>query len=232
MIKKEVNKKFNINRMDAHHKLYTSLAIAAVCFAAVFGKVSGPVLFMITWLTYAASSLTLSGLTIFNVHPADLHREAHAQDSSRTIVFGFAIFASLASLLAILILLKSTSANDPSQLTLHVLLSLACVVSSWILVHTIFTFRYAHFYYCDIDSDEDGKNLKPGGLQFPGDNKPDYLDFSYFSFVIGMTFQVSDVQITSKNIRRLALMHGLLSFAFNTIIVALSINIVAGLMQK
>jgi uncharacterized membrane protein len=232
MVKMTIKNKFNINRMDAHHKLYASLALAAICFAAAFGRFSGPVLFMITWLTYALSSLTLSALTIFNVHPADFHREAHAQDSSRTFVFGFAIFASLASLLAILILLKGTSSNNPGQLTLHVLLSLACVVSSWILVHTIFTFRYAHFYYCDIDRDEDGQNPKPGGLQFPDDEQPDYLDFSYFAFVIGMTFQVSDVQISSKKIRRLGLLHGLLSFAFNTIIVALSINIVAGLIQK
>ncbi|NHA05611.1 DUF1345 domain-containing protein [Mucilaginibacter sp. HC2] len=225
-------KKFNINRVDANHKVYVSLGLAAICFFSTLGSISGSVHFMVTWLTYAVASLTLSGLTIFNIHPADVHREAHAQDSSRTIVFVFAVFASLASLLAILVLLRSTGGDTTQRLTLHVLLSLACVVSSWVLVHTIFTFRYAHFYYCDIDQDADGKNLKPGGLQFPDEDKPDYLDFSYFSFVIGMTFQVSDVQITSKKIRRLALMHGLLSFSFNTVIVALSINVVAGLMQK
>lgn len=218
--------------MDAHHKLYVSLAVAAICFVVSYGRFAGSVHFMVTWLAYAITTLTLSGLTIFNVHPAELHREAHAQDSSRTLIFTFAIFASLASLLAILLLLKSNSANDTGQITLRVLLSLACVISSWILVHTIFTFRYAHFYYCDIDNDEDGKRSKPGGLLFPAEAKPDYLDFSYFSFVVGMTFQVSDVQITSKRIRRLALMHGLLSFTFNTVIVALSINVVAGLMQK
>jgi uncharacterized membrane protein len=227
-----MNKKFNINRMDAHHKLYASLAVAAICFVVTLGLFSGPVHFMVTWLAYSASTLTLSGLTIFNIHPADVHREAHAQDSSRTLVFAFAVFASLASLLAILILLKSTSTGNKEQLTAQVLLSLCSVVCSWVLVHTIFTFRYAHFYYCDIDEDADGKNPKPGGLQFPDDDKPDYLDFAYFSFVIGMTFQVSDVQINSKRIRRLALMHGILSFSFNTIIVALSINVVAGMMQK
>jgi uncharacterized membrane protein len=92
--------------------------------------------------------------------------------------------------------------------------------------------RYAHFYYCDMDGNDEGKVLKPGGLEFPGDDEPDYLDFAYFSFVIGMTFQVSDVQITSKRIRRLSLMHAILSFAFNTIIVALSINIISGLIGK
>lgn len=76
------------------------------------------------------------------------------------------------------------------------------------------------------------KKQKPGGLEFPNEKKPDYLDFTYFAFVIGMTFQVSDVDITSKRIRRLAWMHGVLSFAFNTIIVALTINIISGLVQK
>lgn len=223
---------FNIYRMDAHHKLYVSLAVAAMCFVLTTGRFSGPIHFMVTWLVYAATTLTLSGLTILNVHPAQISRDAHDQDSSRTLIFGFALLASLASLFAILILLKSTSAGDKDQMTVQILLSLASVVSSWVLVHTIFTFRYAHFYYCDIDQDADGKNPKPGGLQFPEEDQPDYLDFCYFSFVIGMTFQVSDVQITSKRIRRLALMHGLLSFSFNTIIVALSINVVAGLMQK
>jgi uncharacterized membrane protein len=77
-----------------------------------------------------------------------------------------------------------------------------------------------------------GRKEKPGGLEFPGNEEPAYMDFVYFSFVIGMTFQVSDVQITSKRIRQLAWIHGVLSFAFNTFIVALSINIIAGLIQK
>lgn len=71
-----------------------------------------------------------------------------------------------------------------------------------------------------------------GGLAFPNDPEPDYLDFAYFSFVVGMTFQVSDVQITSSQIRRLALLHGLLSFGYNTVIVALSINIISGFIKK
>jgi uncharacterized membrane protein len=224
--------KIGITRLDAHHKLYVSLTLAAIAFFAVNHQVAGATQFMVCWLTYAASSLTLSLLTILNVHPAAMHQDAHAQDSSKTLVFLFAVFASIASLFAIVILLKNGVGSDGKQLTMHVLLSIACVISSWVLVHTIFTFRYAHFFYCDMEDGSDSKTFKPGGLDFPNENKPDYLDFAYFSFVIGMTFQVSDVQITSKRIRRLALLHGLLAFAFNTVIVALSINVVAGLVQK
>ena len=94
-------------------------------------------------------------------------------------------------------------------------------------MHTIFTFHYAHLYYFkNMDDTTEGKPL-----DFPGKTKPDYLDFAYFSFVIGMTFQVSDIEIPSRTIRRTVLAHSLLSFALNTFVVALTINLIAGLRQ-
>jgi uncharacterized membrane protein len=90
----------------------------------------------------------------------------------------------------------------------------------------MFGMRYAHTYYGDNESSD----APVGGLEFPGDTSPDYRDFAYFSFVIGMTCQVSDVQITSKSLRTLALIHGILSFCFNTVILALTINTVSGLL--
>jgi uncharacterized membrane protein len=90
----------------------------------------------------------------------------------------------------------------------------------------MFAMRYAHAYYGDGKSGD----KHAGGLEFPSDDTPDYLDFAYFSFVIGMTCQVSDVQITAKSLRTLALIHGILSFCFNTIILALTINTVSGLL--
>jgi uncharacterized membrane protein len=97
---------------------------------------------------------------------------------------------------------------------------------SWIMVHTVFTFHYAHMYY---DVPDEGSSKISGGLDFPGEKEPDYIDFAYFSFVIGCTFQVSDVEISSRKIRRMALLHGLLSFGLNTFVVALTINLIAGL---
>lgn len=223
---------FSLTRLDAHHKLYASLVLATICFFVIKDSMSASTQFMVCWLTYSVSSLILSALTIFNVHPEVMHQDAHAQDSSKTLVFLFALFAAIASLFAIVILMQNSRTNGAGQLTLHVLLSLACVISSWLLVHTIFTFRYAHFFYCNVEKEDVKDEIEPGGLEFPKENEPDYVDFLYFSYVIGMTFQVSDVQISSKAIRRLALLHGLLAFAFNTVIVALSINIIAGLIQK
>jgi len=109
--------------------------------------------------------------------------------------------------------------NDKSQKQ-YVGLAIGAIASSWILVHTVFTLRYAHLYY--------GNDIKqkkpPGGLDFPNEPEPDYLDFAYFSFVIGMTSQVSDVAIGAKTMRRTALAHGVLSFGFNAIIIALTVG--------
>ena len=95
-------------------------------------------------------------------------------------------------------------------------------------MHTIFGFHYAHLYYGD-DTNDSTRHAE--GLEFPGEKKPDYLDFAYFSFVIGMTFQVSDTAVHSRSIRRLVLLHGLISFGLNTFVVALTINLIAGLLK-
>lgn len=138
---------------------------------------------MVIWLAYCVISLTLSWITILSSHPSEVKHEVHAQDSSRTVIFLFAVTASFVSLFAILILLKGSSESaSQKDLTGHILLSLASVISSWALVHTIFTLRYAHLFYCDIDHDDKGKNQKPEGLEFPNEKEPDYLDFTYFFF--------------------------------------------------
>jgi len=94
------------------------------------------------------------------------------------------------------------------------------------MTHVTFAFRYAHEYYA---RDQGGPEAD-GGLDFPAEKHPDYFDFLYFSLVLGMTFQVSDVQITSRKLRRVAALHGLMSFLFNTVIVALTVNNAAGLL--
>ena len=108
----------------------------------------------------------------------------------------------------------------------HLVLAILAVATSWLLVHTMFALHYAHYYYGD-DPSRAGDDER-GGLAFPGGGPPDYWDFFYFSFVVGMTCQVSDVQVTSRGMRRLTLTHGVLSFFFNTGLLALAVNIIAG----
>lgn len=112
--------------------------------------------------------------------------------------------------------LRTTKHADSLQIALAV----CSLVLAWLFMNTLFALHYAHEFYGDIGSEH-------GGLDFPGNADPDYWDFVYFAFVIGMTFQVSDVQIDSRVIRRVALAHAVIAFFFNVIVIALSVNIVA-----
>ena len=222
-----------INRLDAHHKLSIALLFGLLAVALTVSAVDKPVSWMIGWLVYSAVHLGLAWVTILSSHPADVRREVDGQDSSRVVISLFVVAASFVSLFAILYLLHAAGKTASwSELTLHFVISFSCIVCSWILVHTIFTLRYAHLYYRTAKDDRDGRKQQRRGLDFPDETEPDYLDFTYFSFVIGMTFQVSDVTISSREIRRLALVHALLSFVFNTLLVALTINVVSGLIQS
>jgi uncharacterized membrane protein len=217
-------------RLDAHYRLLISLAVSAIVFFCFRADVTVPSLILITWIGCALTVILLDWIIIFSSHPREVRKIAKLQDSSRTFLFVFIITASVVSLGAILFLLKSTKGLSDADKTGHIFLAITAVFISWWLLHTIYALRYAHLYYSTgIDAD-DPKST--GGLDFPGNGQPEYLDFVYFSFVIGMTFQVSDVTISSKRIRHIALSHALLSFAFNTAIVALSINVISGLVAQ
>jgi uncharacterized membrane protein len=164
-----------------------------------------------------------------NTHPQAIRRNAQIQDNSRLTIMIIIVAAACASLLAIGFILNSNKdKNIPLELiVLHVTLAVFTIVVSWLLTHTMFALHYAHLYYRDYEENPDQE--QNNGLDFPEEKQPDYWDFMYFSFIIGMTCQVSDVQITSRSMRRLALTHGILTFFFNTVILALSINIIAGI---
>ena len=216
-------------RMDAQHRFMVGLLVSAIILPMVYGQFSAPSVILITWMAFSLTVIVMVWITFLSSHPREVRKIAKLQDWSRTMLFAFVITAAVISLAAVYFLLKSAKAHNKNVLG-HILLAIAAVFVSWWLVHTIFTTRYAHMYY-DADKD-DGSPRKGGGLNFPDECDPDYLDFVYFSFVIGMTFQVSDVEISSRQIRRLAWLHGLISFIFNTAIVALSINVISGLVSS
>lgn len=212
--------------LDAHHRQFIALAVTLVTYFLA-RKLSLPIELMLCWLNYAISILTMSWISILTMHPKDVGKVAQLEDSSVTFIFLFIIASAFASLFAVVILLQSIKGKPSDAVTTHIILSVASVAVSWWLTHTVFTLRYAHLYYGDVD----GEKGYDGGLEFPKEPEPDYMDFVYFAFVLGMTFQVSDVEISSRKIRRLAWAHSILSFVFNTVIVALSINIIASLFQ-
>ncbi len=165
--------------------------------------------------------ITLSWITFYTFEPKDIRRLAKVQDESRTAVFFLVLVAVLSSLAAIIILLTTKGHGGLVHKEIKAAIYISGVICSWFLLHTMFTLKYAHQYYAN---DKKNPTEHAGGLGFPDEEDPDYIDFAYFSFVIGMTFQVSDVTISARHIRRIVLLHGLLSFMFNTVIVALTIN--------
>lgn len=179
---------------------------------------------VIIWDAFAFSFIIISWIVFFNRSVEEIIHWANKDDGSRIFVLTSIIVSSFASMFTVLLLMISPD-QPPGREIISVILSIAGMMLSWIMVHTIFTFHYAHMYY------DKGKDDTPKGdaLDFPGEKRPDYIDFAYFSFVIGMTFQVSDVEISSRKIRRTALAHALLAFALNTFVVALTINLIAGL---
>jgi uncharacterized membrane protein len=154
---------------------------------------------------------------------ASIRRNAAIQDEGAFGILVLAVMAAAASMGAIFAELAVLKTDDPYY-TLYIVLAIVTVVLSWAFTHTIFALHYAHEFY--------GEGARRGCLKFPDDDEPDYWDFVYFSFVVGMTFQVSDVAITHKPTRRMVVAHGALSFFFSTAIVAMMVNIAAGLFQK
>jgi uncharacterized membrane protein len=171
--------------------------------------------------------LALSWIGMLKATPESMSRNAKFQDDGRVVILSLILTAACASILAIGFILQDSKGLSPALLFFHIVLSILTIIGSWLLVHTIFASHYAKDYYQDDPSTPEIDDI--GGLEFPNCTQPDYWDFLYFSFVIGMTSQVSDVQILSRQLRRLALFHSVLSFFFNTAIVAMSINIIAGL---
>jgi uncharacterized membrane protein len=150
---------------------------------------------------------------------AKIRRRAAVNDEGAIAVLAFTSAAALTSLAAVVLELG----HAPGAY--KIALAVGTILLSWTFMHTIFALHYAHEFYGQ------GRDDRIGGLVFPGDEDPDYWDFLYYSLVVAMTAQVSDVQITSKTIRRFTTIHGVVSFFFNATVLALSVNIVSSLMQ-
>ncbi len=212
-----------IHRIRSIHKLVICLVMAVLGSLALSRiHMEGTTRIMIAWDIFSLCMLVFAAIIWLTIHSRQIRIVASHEDPSRTAVFFLVVMATVGSLLGILLLLGNKSGWMLSK-GMETFIYIAGVTLSWLLLHTTFTYRYAHLYYGDRGS---GSKEFAGGLDIPGEKFPDYLDFAYFSFVIGMTFQVSDIQISSRRIRRLALVHGMLSFLFNTVIVALTINVV------
>jgi len=154
---------------------------------------------------------------------AQMKANAAAQDEGAFAILLLTVAAGMASLFAIFAELATLEHGEPHY-GIYAALAIVTVVLSWTFIHTIFALHYAHEFY--------GAGDHKSGLRFPGDGQPDYWDFVYFAFVIGMTFQVSDVAVMHKIVRRTVVAHGALSFFFTTAFIAMTVNIAASIIQK
>ncbi|MGV0027519.1 DUF1345 domain-containing protein [Phormidesmis priestleyi] len=179
------------------------------------------------WIAGVACFLGLVLLMMSHADPQKTYYRAQRQEAQHWTMFLLVLAMALTSIFAIALMLAYNKETPTSQLTLHVGLSVIAILCSWFLTHTMFALHYATCYYREDSSNPDADYA--GGVTLPSEEMPDYLDFMYFSFTIGMTSQTSDVSIVSSPMRRLSLGHGVVSFFFYSVIIALSVGVVGGL---
>jgi uncharacterized membrane protein len=207
----------------SHLRLWISIALGVAVMAALPATWRLATRLLIGWDIGVLFYLVLVAAMMARSTVTELRLHAAAQDEGARALLALIVVAAMASLGAIFAELAAIDRVDPGY-GLYVALAIGTVVLSWTFTHTIFALHYAYEFYGDRNC--------ANGLRFPDDDTPDYWDFIYFSFVIGMTFQVSDVAVTNKLLRRMVVAHGALSFFFTTAIVALTVNIAANVIQR
>jgi uncharacterized membrane protein len=202
-------------------RLAVGVSIGVIASALVPKSFGGTMKIIAAWDAAALAMAVLAWSFIVGAKPGKTRVWAASTDPGRLIIGGLVILASAVSLFASGYALRGAKTCPADARPLFLGLGLVAVIVSWMLTHTMYTLRYAHLYY------RDGRE-REGGLAFPGEGHPAYLDFAYYAFTVGMCFQVSDVTITTPRLRRETLAHALLSFAYNTVILGVAINLAMG----
>jgi uncharacterized membrane protein len=196
-----------------------SAAIGVATWAALSTKFAPRLAALGGWNAGGLALLAISWFLIVRADAKTTARRAATEDFGRTAVYVLVILASGISLFAAVLLVRQETGSIPEGHAL-VVLCVITVAMGWTMTHTAFTTRYAHLYYRGKDA---------GGVDFPGGEQPSYLDFAYMSFTVGMTFQVSDTDVTRPHFRHAVLLHAVLSFAYNTAILAFVLNLLVGM---
>ena len=210
-----------------HPRTVAALVVALAAYPVLPHMLPASTRAIMAWDVAALVFLALTAmLFVREGDDAAIAGNAMAQQEGEWTMFWVTLAGVAFSFAALVQELPATKDKTADLRSLHVLLASATLLLSWLVTHVVFAYRYAHEYY----TTSPGGAQVDGGLEFPGNKPPDYWDFLYFALVLGMTFQVSDVVITSRKLRRLATLHGLIGFMFNTVIVALTVNIAATLL--
>lgn len=184
---------------------------------------------LMAWNLGIISYIATSFWVMSRATAASIRRRAIMIDESRFVVLTVCILAAVASIVAIVMQLAITKDMHGTLRFLHLGLAALTIVSSWTFTHVMFAQHYAHEYFVERSSELQIAPEFRGGISFPGGGEPNYSDFLYFTFVIAVASQTADVAVCSRPMRKVALVHCVLSFFFNTTVLALTINIAAGL---
>lgn len=205
-------------------RLFSAFGLAVVAYFILTPLQPVATRVVVAWDIGTALFLASSAELFLRSDHTNISTDAARQQEGEWSIFALTLLGAFMSFAAIF--LFSGAADRKKHQEFYLIFVIATLALSWLMVNVTFAYRYAHEYY----SKAKGQEPIERGLDFPQEENPDYLDFVYFAFVLGMTFQVSDVDITSKKFRRLATLHGLIGFLFNTTILALSVNIAASLL--
>jgi uncharacterized membrane protein len=215
------------DRIQHHGQAASRVVLGAVAgivviVALLLGGSSWPVALTSGWDAAAATFLVWAVGSVWWKDPVETARHARSEDVSRPIADLMLVLAAVAALVAVGFTLGQAGHRTGTDKGLLILLAISAVTLGWASVHTLYMLRYSHLYY----------EPPMGGIDFNLKEPPDYRDFAYVALTIGMTFQVSDTELNQKRLRRTAIRHALLSYLFGTVIVAVSINVVASLLNK
>jgi uncharacterized membrane protein len=201
---------------NALASLMTSL-LAGMATLSVLSRATLPIRIVAAWDVLATTDLVLAWWTILSSGPEETRRRAKAEELGRIPMLVLVLTGSAFALGYAIYLLRRTALElhraDPTLF----LLCLAAVVLSWLLTHTTYSLHYARLV------------VRSGGIQFRGDTEPDYLDFAYFAFTVGMCYQISDVPLVGSKLRHTVLAHAILSYGYGTAVFALMVNVVHGM---
>jgi uncharacterized membrane protein len=203
-------------------RLLGSAVVACLIFAVLPSSWAANSRLLVAWDIGVACYLGLAWMMALRSTMAKMQERAAQEDESAVVVLALTLGASVASLAAIAVELSGIRDGHAGQQAFSLGMAAVTILCSWFFVHTIYAIHYAHEYYGDAGERR--------GLVFPHEGRPDYWDFLYFSFNLGAAAQTSDVAIVSRRMRRLALAHTILSFLFNTTVLALAVNVGAGLL--
>ena len=216
--------RFIVHTIKARPRLFAAIAMALFIGFALPHDIASHATtrFLLAWNVGTCAYLAMAVHMTLRSTQEGMRRRARLQSESRLVTMALVILAVFAGLAAIFAQLAAVKDMHGALKAAHIGLACLTILSSWAFTHTMFALHYAHDYYGAVS------HKQPGGMEFPGTPDPEYGDFFYAAFIIGTSGQTADVTFTSKPMRRVALVHSVLAFLFNTTVLAMTINMAAG----